>query len=112
MEFFKTETNIDFMAIKSKALLFSGFLFAVSLIAILINGLNLGLDFTGGTQYEFKLNEYTTIDQIRSQLANTGFDDALVQSAGGQKQALIRTGIQPDQSPAEQKQQIQQALKC
>ena len=52
MEFFRTQTNIDFMGQRKWAALFSLTLFVASIASFFIYGLNLGLDFTGGTQIE------------------------------------------------------------
>ena len=52
MEFFKQNTSIDFMGQRMHAMYFSIAIFIVSMISVMTYGLNLGLDFTGGTQIE------------------------------------------------------------
>jgi preprotein translocase subunit SecF len=52
MEFFKTNTKIPFMRQRRWAFLFSAIIFIFSIISIAIHGLNLGLDFTGGSEVE------------------------------------------------------------
>lgn len=60
--------------------------FAISLLIIVpglfslvFHGLDAGIDFTGGTSWEFKTNQTPTSEDIRSILANNGFGDAVVQ---------------------------------
>lgn len=49
MKFIPDDVNIDFMAARSKAFILSGVLIAASLVALLAVGLNLGIDFKGGS---------------------------------------------------------------
>lgn len=110
MEFFKTTTDIDFMGLRDKALALSAVVSAICLVTVCLFGLNLGLDFTGGTQYEFTLNDGIIIEQIRDTLNQSGFTDAQVQSTGGQKHALVRIGGEDGQDAQAQKKQVTQAL--
>lgn len=90
MEFFKTQTNIDFMGQRKWAALFSIILFIISIVSFLVYGLNLGLDFTGGTQIEVTYPQPPDIQQMRQQLASIGFHDAVVQTYGTPRDILIR----------------------
>ena len=90
MEFFKTKTRIDFMGQRRWAFLFSIIIFIASLASILINGLNFGLDFTGGTQIEMHYNQSADINTIREKLSLQGFNEAIVQAYGSSQDVLIR----------------------
>lgn len=90
MEFFKTQTNIDFMGQRKWAALFSIVLFIASIVSFLVYGLNLGLDFTGGTQIEVTYPQPPNIQQIRQELASINFKDAVVQTYGTPRDILIR----------------------
>lgn len=85
------------------AALFSIVLFVVSMAALIFHGLNFGLDFTGGTQITVQYPQTTDLNQVRTQLQNAGFNEAVVQAYGTSRDVLIR--IPP------QKQLSQQALK-
>ncbi|CAN5856559.1 protein translocase subunit SecF [soil metagenome] len=54
-------------------------------IALILWGLNLGIDFTGGTIWELQFEETIESEQIQSVLAANGYQDAVVQvsSEGG-----------------------------
>ena len=83
-------TNIDFLRWRKLAM---GWSIAVLLIAIgslLIRGMNLGLDFTGGTVIEVQYPESVEIPVVRDTLAKAGFGDAQTQHFGTSKEVLIR----------------------
>ncbi len=89
MEFFKQNTQIDFMAQRRFAAVLSIILFALSLISLAVNGLNWGLDFTGGTQIHLTFPKEADLNQIRSTLENGGFKEATVISYGTSRDVLV-----------------------
>ena len=90
MEFFKTNTKIDFMKQRKWAALFSVIIFIASITSLAVNHLNLGLDFTGGTQIELKYQQPADLNTIRSELDKVGYGDAVVQSYGTSYDVLVR----------------------
>ncbi len=80
MEFFKTHTRIPFMRQRKWAAIFSMLILVVSVLSLSIRGLNLGLDFTGGTLIEASFAENTQVNQVREVLVKHGFDKAVVQA--------------------------------
>ena len=83
-------TNIDFMRWRRLAM---GWSIAVLLIAVgslLIRGMNLGLDFTGGTVIEVQYPQPVEIPTVRATLAGAGFGDAQTQHFGTVREVLIR----------------------
>jgi len=89
MEFFKHNTQIDFMSQRRWAAVASVILFSVSIICLAINGLNWGLDFTGGTQIQLHFPNAANINQIRDDLQQGGFNDAVVISYGTSQDVLV-----------------------
>lgn len=90
MRFDLYHTNIDFLRWKRLAM---GWSIAVLLIAVgsvLIRGMNLGLDFTGGTVIEVQYPEPVDIPKVRETLAQAGFGDAQTQHFGTSRDVLIR----------------------
>lgn len=81
---------INFMAVRHLALVLTIVLTVASLASLAVKGLNFGLDFTGGTLVELNYENPVSLDQIREQLAESDFDDALVQSFGATTDVLIR----------------------
>lgn len=61
-------------------------------IALFTSGINLGIDFTGGTLLDVRLGRAASIEEIRAVLAEFGHADAVIQqSADRPQQVLIRT---------------------
>src|SRR3990167_1545175 len=89
MEFFKHNTAIDFMAQRKWAAIFSIVLFLFSLGSLAVHGLTWGLDFTGGTQIQMSFPQEANLAQIRTNLENAGFKEAVVMSYGTSKDVLI-----------------------
>ncbi|PWQ98988.1 protein translocase subunit SecF [Leucothrix arctica] len=81
--------HINFMAKRKIAIVFSAFLILVSLGSLLTRGLNLGVDFTGGTVIQVAYPKAADITNIRDTLTKAGFD-AAVQPFGTAQDVLIR----------------------
>jgi preprotein translocase subunit SecF len=79
MEFFKTNTKVPFMRQRKWAFMFSAIIFICSIVAIAVYGLNLGLDFTGGTEVEVTFAKPIDTNQIRQNLVQQGLNEAVVQ---------------------------------
>lgn len=78
-------------------------LMVVASLALLITrGLNLGLDFTGGTLIEASAPAEIVLEDARAALADTPFDDAVLQHFGTASDLLVRVapkeGIDADQA--------------
>ncbi len=95
-----SDLNIDFMGKRKLAMYFSIALVVASIIAIAVKGLNLGVDFTGGTVVELGYSEPADLDEIRATLAENGFDRVTVQHFGTAKDVLIRLAPQEGEDRA------------
>ncbi len=84
------ELNFDFMKLRNAAMIISAVLLIISIASIATRGLNLGLDFTGGTLLEVSYQQPADIQNIRSKLEVSGFSDATVQNFGSETEVLIR----------------------
>lgn len=109
MEFFRTNTNIPFMKQRMGAAIFSAFIFIASLLSIFHNGLNLGLDFTGGTLIEMQFEKMTNAADLRASLNKIGFEKAVVQAYSATEYS-IRVAPSKAMSQSALKQKIHQAL--
>lgn len=83
-------TNIDFIGNRNIALIFSSILTIISIGSLATRGLDMGIDFTGGTLIEVGYQQAANLDQLRTTLTETGFSDATVQNFGTTKDVLIR----------------------
>ncbi|MGB2579027.1 preprotein translocase subunit SecF [Elusimicrobium simillimum] len=62
------KTNIDFLKYRKVFLGIAAVCIIASIIAVAVRGLNLGIDFKGGTMLQVQFNQPTTIDQVRNAL--------------------------------------------
>lgn len=81
---------INFMGIRRVAFAVTLLLTLASLASLAIKGLNLGLDFTGGTLIELSYQQPVELSTVRGQLGQAGYGDALVQSFGATTDVLVR----------------------
>lgn len=106
-----SDLNIDFMRHRRAAAIFSGVALLICLLALPVRGLNLGLDFTGGTVIELGYAEPTEILAVTEVLTEEGFDDAVVQYFGSRRDLLVRLPpVSEDEAGATQSDQVFQAL--
>ena len=98
MRLIKEKTSIDFLSRTRRriAISLSVILVVVSLASLFTRGLEFGIDFTGGIQIEVGYQQAADVDQIRSNLAAAGFEDAQVQLFGRDTDVLVRLPPQGD----------------
>ena len=60
----------------------SGAVVVLSVVAIGVRGLNLGIDFEGGTQITFRTPQPTSLETVRQEAAKIGHADAVIQGRG------------------------------
>lgn len=82
---------INFMGVRRVANALSILLVLASIASLAINGLKLGLDFTGGTQIEVGLDRSADIPKIRSVLVAEGLNNPMAVLFGSDSEVLIRT---------------------
>lgn len=99
MEFFSKKTNLDFMRWRQPAMLFSAVLTVISVLLLVFRGLNLSIDFTGGTLIEVSSPTAVELEPLRQALAEDGYGDAIVQHFGTARDVLVR--IAPREGVAE-----------
>ena len=85
-----TSSRFNFMGPRKILGAFSIVLVIGSLVSITTNFLELGLDFTGGTQIEVEYDSPTQLDPIREVLQNSAYSDASVQHFGRPEEVLVR----------------------
>lgn len=90
MEFIKKATHIDFLGYRKICFVMSGTLILIGIISLFMQGLNFGIDFTGGTVVEVAYDEPVKIAGARDLLRQAGIEDAQVQYYGSSSELLVR----------------------
>ncbi len=86
-----TESRIiRFMRFRRSMTVFSVVTILIGMVALVINGLNLGLDFTGGTSIELRFQQAVQQSEISNRLSEGGLNDAVVQYLGDANSLQIR----------------------
>ncbi|MCG7871668.1 MAG: protein translocase subunit SecF [Candidatus Thiodiazotropha lotti] len=101
MQILKKGTYLDLMGKRKLAIYFSSVLLLIALGAIIARGLNLGIDFTGGTLVEVKYPEAIELAVVREALNQNGFSEAVVQHFGTPQEVLVRLAPQEGMESAE-----------
>jgi len=88
--------RIDFIGRSKLWIALSALVILIGLAALFLRGLNLGIDFEGGTLLQLRFEKTPTTNEIRTALADYGLQKSGVQLSGGNT-ALIRTRDLSDQ---------------
>jgi preprotein translocase SecF subunit len=84
-------TEFPFLAFRTWAYAFSGVLVLLSLVLLPTQGLNLGIDFRGGTMVEVRMpGEAADLATMRSVLGGLGLGEVALQEFGAPTDVLIR----------------------
>jgi len=82
--------SIDFVGKRKLFSIVSGVLILTSIITVFTQGLNLGIDFSGGSLIEFKVNKERSIEDIRKSLTDAGLKGFSLQEFGAKDEFLVR----------------------
>jgi preprotein translocase subunit SecF len=108
MRLLKQKTNIDFLGVTRRkiALAISAVVIVVSIGSLATQGLNFGIDFTGGILLEVGYEESANLENIRNNLSAAGFDDAQVQLFGSDTDVLVRLPPHENTDPDDLREQL------
>jgi preprotein translocase subunit SecF len=107
------DTTFDFMRFRRISFPISALLSIVAILLFFHPGLNLGIDFRGGTLIELQTKSGPAdLAQMRTKLTALNLGDVQLQSFGGPSDVLIRVAQQPggEQSQAAAVTKIKEAL--
>jgi preprotein translocase subunit SecF len=110
MELFRIKKDIHFMSYGRLTTTISLITFIIAVLFLSIKGLNLGVDFTGGTLMEVSYSHPADIDKIRQVMDKIDLKDTTVQNFGTSKDVLIRLPIRQDLSIAQLSEKVSAAL--
>ncbi|MCP5246031.1 MAG: protein translocase subunit SecF [Burkholderiales bacterium] len=112
MEFFRFSRDIPFMSWRRIAAAISILTFILSVFFIATRGLNLGVDFTGGTVLEVSYEQTADLTKIRAVLAELNMTDVTVQNFGTSRDVMIRLPVMPEYSSAQLSETVLDALRA
>jgi len=110
LEFFPFKKNIPFMSWGKVTTAISLLTFLFAVWALWDKGLNLGVDFTGGTVMEVRTSQPADLPAIRTVLEKTGLIEVSVQTFGTSHDVLIRLPNKGDSNAAETSNRVMAAL--
>jgi len=112
MQLIKRKISIDFLSRGRRRITFAISIFAViiSLGSIAIDGLEYGIDFTGGVLLEVGYPQDANLERIRQLLGDAGFTDVQVQRFGTATDVLLRLPPQLDSNPNEIRDSLRNTL--
>jgi preprotein translocase subunit SecF len=112
MEFFRIRKDIPFMrhALLLNAVSFITFVAAV--FFLVTRGLNLSVEFTGGTVMEVAYEQPADLEAVRKVITELGYAEVPVQNFGTSRDVLLRLPVLPGQTAGQQSEQVMAALKA
>jgi len=102
--------KVDFMRWRRQAIVLSTAVNLIALLSFVVQGLDFGLDFTGGTVVEVGYQEPADLGKVRAALTRGGFDAGAVQYFGTSRDVIIRLPPVDNQTSAELSQRVFRAL--
>ncbi|MDZ4760092.1 MAG: protein translocase subunit SecF [Alphaproteobacteria bacterium] len=82
-----------FMGMRWIGFLVTAIVFTITTVSLVTQGLNLGLDFTGGVLVEAAQPEAFDVADVRNRVTDAGFEDISVTTTDAGKTALIRVPV-------------------
>ncbi|HEY3250666.1 MAG TPA: protein translocase subunit SecF [Ignavibacteria bacterium] len=101
--------HIDFLSSRKKFYLLSAVLIIAGFSVLIIRGINLGIDFKGGTEMLVRFQSPVPIQDVRESMDKAGLTGAEIKTMGVETDILIRTGEQGEGTSTSDK--IRESLK-
>src|SRR3990167_4585852 len=111
MELFKLKKDIPFMSYGRLTTAISLITFILAVFFLWHKGLNLGVDFTGGTMMEVSYPQAADLAKIRSAVDSIGLKEVTVQNFGTSHDVLIRLPVKQGVSSAQLSEQVFEVLR-
>jgi preprotein translocase subunit SecF len=112
MEFFRISRDIPFMRHALVFNVISLVTFIAAVIFLAVNGLNLGVDFRGGTVIEVTYGHPVDFSRVRASIEKLDLGEFAAQSFGSADTALIRLPLKEGVSSAQLSERVMGALKA
>jgi preprotein translocase subunit SecF len=111
MEFFRIKHDIPFMSYGRLTTTISLVTFILAVFFLAHRGLNLGVDFTGGTVMEVSYPQAANLEKVRTAVDGIGLKEATVQNFGTSKDVLIRLPVKEGLTSAQLSEKVLEALR-
>jgi preprotein translocase subunit SecF len=111
VEFFGKATSFPFMATRRVWYVLSLALMVASIVLFFARGLNLSVDFTGGTTVEATYPGAADVEKVRSALEAAGFHEPTVQAFGTSRDISARLAPEPGVNADQVRERVQGALR-
>jgi preprotein translocase subunit SecF len=112
MEFFRFKRDIPFMRYALIFNVISAVTFVLAVVFLAIRGLNLGVDFRGGTVIEVTYGHAVDFNRVRAAVDSLHLGEYSAQSFGASNTALIRLPLKEGISSAKLSEQVMTTLKA
>lgn len=83
--------TINFMKHYKLWFAFSGAVILIGIVLMLVHGLNLGIDFTGGTMMQVELTQEVTVQEVKDLIADFNLEPEVVHSGVAKTGVIIKT---------------------
>ena len=111
MRFFSRVPNFDFMGKRRIAMTASVIAMLVSIVSLAVQGLNFGVDFTGGVIMEVAYADSADLTEVHKTLEEAGFTGIRATYYGSTRNILIRAMPRGEENEAKQAEGMLEALK-
>lgn len=111
MDFFRFERDIPFTRWGKLSMTFSLIISILAIYSLATKGLNLAVDFTGGTVMEINYQQPADLTKTRNVLAGIGMPDAIVQNFGTSRDVMIRLPVKAEHAGGNLSETVITALK-
>ena len=111
IELFHLKRDIPFMRWARSTIFFSVAFIVASIALLAFKGLNLGVDFTGGTVMEVGYPTAANVPAVRNLLSQNGYGDAQVQNFGTSTDVMVRLPVKAGVTSAQLSEKVLVVLK-
>ena len=112
MELFKIKRDIPFMSYGKLTTFISLVTFGLAVFFLLTRGLNLSVEFTGGTVMEVQYTQGAEVNQVRNRLNSISDGEVQVQALGTNRHIMIRLPNKEGVPSAQLSNQVMDLLKA
>ncbi len=111
MELFHFKRDIPFMSYGRLTTFISLATFVLAVVFLFLRGLNLSVEFTGGTLMEVEYKQGAEVNHVREKLETLNMGEIQVQALGTNKHLMIRLPNKADTPSAQLSNQVMDVLK-